>query len=448
MVRSERMDQNEERQNAETRKPRAIPTASVVRRDGRLVELTYDPEARQTRFVVGDDTGWRFENTVAADDGKQLIPYRADNSVITNDVVLLPVAPTEYGTERELLHDIQSYIHRYVDVATGFEQIAAHYVAFTWLYDCFQELPYLRLLGSYGTGKTRFLLIVGSICRFPIFASGASTIAPIYYLLHNFRGTLILDEADFRFSDERADIVKILNNGNVKGFPVLRMEVTKQHEFNPRPFQVFGPKIVATRGYYNDRALESRFITEEMRQGQPRADIPINLPPSYKDEALHLRNKLLLYRLRNFGKKGVTEAFQDRDIEPRLRQILTPLLSVTDDVDVQANLKKLARQYHQDMAFDRSLEPEARIVEIIQACAEAEGVTSISIKEITTIFRERHGDEFERPITNKWIGTIIRKKLRLSTYKSDGIFRVSLPDAETLRELYKRYHIESSSPAP
>src|SRR6266851_6547299 len=68
-----------------------------------------------------------------------------------------------------------------------------------------------------------------------------------------------VDEGDFRFSDERAEIIKILNNGNAKGFPVLRSEPSLNgKEYNPRAYAVFGPKLVATRGYFEDRALESR----------------------------------------------------------------------------------------------------------------------------------------------------------------------------------------------
>src|SRR5437868_7678103 len=96
------------------------------------------------------------------------------------------------------------------------------YVLLTWVYDRFNELPYLRLRGDYGTGKTRFLLTLCSICYKPIFASGASSVSPLFHMLDRFGGTLIIDEADFRFSDEKADLTKILNNGNVRGFPVLR----------------------------------------------------------------------------------------------------------------------------------------------------------------------------------------------------------------------------------
>ncbi len=199
--------------------------------------------------------------------------------------------------KNNLLAEIQAFIHSYVDVSPLFEKIASYYVLFSWVYDSFNELPYLRLRGDPGSGKTRFLLTVGSLCYKPIFASGASTVSPLFRIIDAFRGTLIVDEGDFRLSDERAEIVKILNNGNARGFPVLRSEVTPKREFNPTAYTVFGPKLVATRGLFQDRALESRCITEAIGQQRLREDMPINLPFLYKQEALELRNKLLLFRI-------------------------------------------------------------------------------------------------------------------------------------------------------
>jgi len=173
-------------------------------------------------------------------------------------------------------------------------------------------LPYLRLRGDPGSGKTRFLLTVGSLCYKPIFTRGASTVSPLFRILDAFRGSLIIDEGDFRLSDERAEIVKILNNGNARGFPVLRTEVSRQREFDPRAYAVFGPKLVATRGYFEDRALESRCLTEEMGQSRLREDIPINLTSAHKEEALGLRNKLLLFPFRKLlviGARRLPEQF-------------------------------------------------------------------------------------------------------------------------------------------
>jgi len=133
---------------------------------------------------------------------------------------------TKYlGTRLWCIHDALP------DRAIHPKLFADDYVLFSWVYDAFNELPYLRLRGDAGSGKTRFLLIVGSLCYKPIFASGASTVSPLFRILDSMRGTLIVDEGDFRFSDEKAELVKILNNGNGRGFPVLRSESVSGKEF-------------------------------------------------------------------------------------------------------------------------------------------------------------------------------------------------------------------------
>ena len=112
--------------------------------------------------------------------------------------------------------------------------------------------------------------------------------SPIFHTLDTFNGTLILDEADFRFSDAANELVKILNNGIMRGLPVLRSMQNRDKEFNPRAFKVFGPKIVAMRGSYDDDALESRFISEDMAGNRPRADTPLHLPETLSTEAERL----------------------------------------------------------------------------------------------------------------------------------------------------------------
>ncbi len=77
---------------------------------------------------------------------------------------MLPSEPEEYGSEAALVHEIQAFIHRYVDVSPLFEKIAGYYVLLSWVFDAFNALPYLRLRGDPGSGKTRFLLAVGSLC--------------------------------------------------------------------------------------------------------------------------------------------------------------------------------------------------------------------------------------------------------------------------------------------
>ncbi len=434
--------QNEIKKTTQTVKQHKTPVVSVVLPDGALAEMVFDPARKRTAFVLWQNDTWSIQERLEAASDKHLVPYSPENNLLQNEVVLFPSKPAEYGSEQELVAEIQGFIHRYVDVSPLFEKTASYYVLFSWVYDSFNELPYLRLRGDPGSGKTRFLLTVGSLCYKPIFASGASTVSPLFRIIEIFRGTLIIDEGDFRLSDERAEIVKILNNGNARGFPVLRSEVTPKREFNPTAYTVFGPKIVATRGFFEDRALESRCLTEYMGQQRLRDDVPINLPASHKEEALEIRNKLLLFRLRNSHKRAALESLVDRSIEPRLNQVFVPLLSIIDDIKAQEEIKELARKYHKELVADRSLDMEAQVLQIIRDMIER-GEQTLSVKDITSWFVDRHGEDFERKITPRWIGNVIRKKLSLKTQKSRGNFVIPVSEEPKLARLYEKYGISA-----
>ena len=393
--------------------------------------------ARRTSLAVWRTQACEVVPTLELPTGEQLVPYPPGNNLTKNEVILLPSGPEEYGSEAELVAEIQAYIHRYVDLSPQFERIASYYVLFSWLYDSFNELPYLRVRGDYGSGKTRFLLVIGSLCYKPVFTTGASTVSPIFHILDAFRGTLIIDEADFRWSDDKAEIVKILNNGNNSGSPVLRSEVSRNGEFSPRAFRVYGPKIVATRNLYDDRALESRFITEETGSRGLRRDIPINLPAPYKEEALHLRNKLLLHRFRNHGKTLAGDTLVDPTLEPRLNQIFAPLISIVSDPGIRAELWEVARERHREIVADRGMDVEAQLLEVIRDLERQQ--SKLAIGEVTAAFIQRFGKEYGRPITSKWIGLMVRRRLNLKTHKSNGVYIISHTELEKLRRLYDKY---------
>ena len=414
---------------------------------GALAEMLYRPDEHRTLFCISDGGLVRYESELAVN-GRRLVPYSPHNNLLVNEVVLFPSEPVEYGSEQELAAAIRAFIHRYVDVSPLFEQIASYYVLFSWVYDAFNELPYLRLRGDMGTGKTRFLLTAGSLCYKPIFASGASTVSPLFRILDVVRGTLIVDEGDFRFSDEKAEIVKILNNGNARGFPVLRSEAVSHKEFSPRAYSVFGPKLVSTRGFFQDRALESRCLTEETGGRKLRQDIPINLTAEYQKEALELRNKLLLFRLRNFGKHRVDPGLVDRTIEPRLAQIFVPLLSVIQDAEARASLRELARAYHRELVADRGMDVEAQMLEIIQEIRQDPYHQGLAIKEIAERFIARHSEDFEYKITPKWVGGIIRKKLGLKSYRRGGVFYIAESEEEKIERLFERYGLTGQDDNP
>jgi len=440
------MDKPLEQIVEKTREAGARPAVSLVLADGTIVETVYQPAGHRTLFCVSQDGELRYEESLIVD-GQRLVPYSPNNNLLRHEVVLLPSEPQEYGTEEQLVSAIQAFIHRYVDVSPLFEKIASYYVLLSWVYDAFNELPYLRLRGDPGSGKTRFLLTVGSLCYKPIFASGASTVSPLFRILDAFRGTLVIDEGDFRLSDERAENVKILNNGNARGFPVLRSEMTPQKEFNPTAYAVFGPKMVATRGYFEDRALESRCLTEEMGLARLRYDVPISLDSSYKQEALRLRNMLLLFRFRNLQRRTPAEDLVDRTIEPRLAQIFVPLLSIVQDPGVRGELRDLARRYNGELVAERGFDTETQVLEIIRDLL-AEPDSRLAVKDIASWFADRHADEYAWKITPKWIGGVIRKKLRLRTERTRSGFVVADTERPKLERLFQKYGVPGPEADP
>jgi hypothetical protein len=424
-----------------TKKGQTVPTVSRVTADT-IIELVYDPAKRKTALAVSRFDGlWNIEQQVRIETGEVLIPYSANNNLIAHDCVLLPTKPEHHGDKVELLSDIQAFLHRYVDLSPTFERIAAHYVLLSWVYDAFNELPYLRLRGDYGSGKTRGLLAIGSLCYRPFFASGASTISPIFHTLDRIGGTLVVDEADFRFSDATSDIVKVLNNGNVKGLPVLRTMQNPDKEFNPRAFRVFGPKIVAMRGSFEDPALESRFLTEEMGLWPLRREISIPLPNSLSGEALSLRNKLLHFRFcQLFNTKPDLSALLD-GVEPRVNQIALPLLSLVDEPAVRADIRE--RLLREQDARSRALRESAE-GKIVAALCEVRASSSgaLGVGAVAQRFNAQNSNEYGGPVTEKWVGHMLRTRLRLATHKSKGVYVVARGEESKIDALAIRYHCD------
>ena len=374
-------------------------------------------------------------------------PYAPDNSLLAHRVVQFPSAREEYDSETDLIAGVRTFIHKYADLSASFEEAASYYVLLSWVYDAFAELPYLRLKGDFGSGKTRCLQTIGSVCYKPMFASGASTVSPLFRIMDAFRGTLVIDESDFRYSDERAEIVKILNNGNAKGFPVLRSDVTPGKDFNPKAFDVFGPKVIATRRSFDDRALESRCITEEMTGLPPRLDIPLSLPEAFQTEAGRLRNQLLAYRALRLGAFRDTVCARNPELEARVAQIFAPLFTVVTDQLAKGRLYQLARKTSVTLKTDRAATTEAQLLDIISELRRDSA--PLGIKEIAERFSARFGAEANRSVTPRWVGFQLRSRLSLLSVKSHGTYVVPRSEDGKLRTLFARYgisQVERSTP--
>lgn len=401
--------------------------------------MVYDQLKGKTGFMVVKE-----QIITACDEHKEgdktYLPYSENNNLIKIKIVLLPSQAIEYDTDEQLIADLQSYVHKYVDLDPVFEKLCVHYILLSWVYDGFNQLPYFRKCGDLGTGKTRFLTVIGSVCYKPIFASGSSSTAALFHILDQFRGTLILDEADFRYSDEKADLTKVLNNGFTKGYPVLRCAFNKNKEFDPVGYQVYGCKILASRKHFDDPALESRFVTERARFEKLRFGMPNELPNHFEEEALELRNKLLMFRLTRLQHFTHNKTRQGIEyIEPRVNQIFSPLLELTSDEIFRKEIIELAFQYSRQIKTDRAASIEYHVLSSVQTLLSRN--ERISIGDIGKLVLREYADFHERRITAKWIGYVVSKSLCLKTFKVGGRFYISGDQEEPLNLLYLRYGV-------
>jgi len=431
---------------ADGMKETQTPTISRVLENGTLIELLYDPVLQSTALLEGTQDGSsHIKQRIELPSGEVLVPYLADNNLIATGCVVLPSKVGPWRGKAELLSNLRAFIHAYVDLPDPFEEIAAHYVLLSWVYDAFTDLPYLRFRGDYGTGKTRALLVLGSLAYKGFFASGASTVSPIFHIQDAFQGTLILDEADFRFSDASAQLTKILNNGSTKGLPVLRTMSNRNRELNPQAFRVFGPKVIAMRQRFSDLALESRFITCETSGRRLRPEVPIHLPEGFHSEALELRNKLLAWRFRSRFSVGPDPTRQAQGMAARYRQSSWALLSLVDDPDLRDQIARELAGEEVRVLNERADSFEAAMLGAVLETFAVSPTAQAPIKDIAERFNAASADDLGRSMSNKWVAGVVRRQLGLKTLRQGGVYIVPPNELPKVRALASRYGVQEAA---
>ena len=237
------------------RRPVAPVTApSGVLDDGRIVELAINPDFAHIDYIVWDAASATAQRMPeVSDNSSRYSPPKAADRICTTSfakrsgAVLLPTEPLDYGTEAQLADDIRTFIYSYVELDERYETIATYYVMFTWLFDRFDEVPYLRFFThDIGCGKSRALETIGSLCYRPIFLGGSSSSSALRRMVDTYRGTVVADEQDRHGKqDLTSDYVKILNQGFQRGRPVIICTASGE-DWEPEQFDVFGPKVVVT----------------------------------------------------------------------------------------------------------------------------------------------------------------------------------------------------------
>lgn len=415
-------------------------TAITIAIDGEfLAETVYNRGSEQELgylvYRYASDDPPEFHETLTV--GKSVY-YPPGGPLLEHGTILLPSGVEEFDTDWTLFNSLREFVGTYLHLTSPrFKTIAACYILMSWVYDRFDVLPYLRAVGDLGTGKSRLLQTIGPLCYRAISAGGAVTPAPMFRIIDRFRGTLVLDEMDFSGRSEHWDeIIKILNFGYQRGFPVLRAERggAPGDKFDVVAYDCFSPKILASRRGFKDAALESRCFSHTMPLIDPDSiptEMRLALGPDVRLMQQSLRNRLLLWRFRHYNLVTVDPTFRLPGVELRTNQILQPLLACSPDPRVQQTIMDAMVEYSGQVSRERAESYEGRVAKaLLREWARRSFPLEIQLSSVADQVRS---DDEMKDFSPRRVGDVLKRQLDVATKVRGGYSYV-----QTSREVMKR----------
>jgi len=358
-------------------KPKIVHTPSAELPDSRLIEEAFD--GKDVFYLVYNPTTGHVEKAKEIE-CEGVIYKPVDNPEVRYGLTLLPSDAIDYGSDEQLFKDILEFLNKWHDQPNESERkLDVLYVFLTYVYDLLPRLPYRRALGKWGRGKSAWLDAVGSICYRPVILAGADTDKAIVRRINNWKGTALIDEADFSNSSLYAFIIKILNISYDKRLGFYQ----RSDEINPMKtlvYSVYGPKLLATREDFKDKALESRCLTfTAFEKGRP---MPLFRYKRFLEEAQALRNKLVMWRFRKYyDLKAKVESLETPQIDvelnissSRVKETIAPILLIAPEF--KDEISKLAVELEEQLkATDPDWQLENEFIEALNRALEAENVS-------------------------------------------------------------------------
>ena len=410
-----------------------IEYTSMLLFDGKMAEQCYDREKGTSFYYVYDPVNQSItkEKEIIIDG----IKHRPINTEeLVREVVLLPSEIEKYDNITSLIKEIRDFIREYYDCEEKYLTISAWYVPLTWVYDKLDTINYLRALGDFGTGKSRFLDTVGRICYKPIIGSGAGTVAALKRMVNKWSGTVLTDEGDFRSDDEKNEIVKFYNLGFEKHRSIYqcnKLDPTIIEFYSP-----FCPKIITTRKYFKDQALESRCLTHITRTTE--RDIPVILPSKFFKKQEELRNKLLKFRFDyyfNIDPDNVM-SLDLGDIEPRLKQATISFASLFANIpEAFDDFKNFLVKYQIELIENRAASFDGEIINAIVNLMVEDRVEVITAQMIADKMEENGMNATNATIGKHLKGIGIETKRKKIEGKTKNVILVT----KEFQKLVKKY---------
>ena len=300
------------------------------KRDEMLVQTLYlDNHAE---LIVQDTNGIERQDRIELDT-EILMPV--ETIYLSHNQVIVPSDIVDC-TPEVLLSELMQYYQDNLLIDEEVSVLMTGYTLYTWFYDKTHTAPYIYIQGDKGTAKSRILDLMSHTCFNAASLGAAVTEANIYRMQEISRGTMVIDELEPDFTGKSNKLTQILNNGYKQDGIVMRSERIPTGGFKPVPFNVFGPKVIASRSIPDDDALRSRCFlirtTEKKLSEVRKHNIPLEFTTSARKTALQLRNKLLGLRFGYYEQMPCNfEQSQSESLTPRAAQIIDSILSVVPE---------------------------------------------------------------------------------------------------------------------
>jgi len=347
----------------------------------------------------------------------------------------LPSQAEPYGDEVSLYKEIRDFVYEHLDISKDdryYDVITAWDMA-DWVQENFNIAPYLHFHGPPNSGKSRGLEIIQSIGYRALLSPSVSP-AALYRTIEVFKPTFLIDEAELYTSkgldETKREVLSVLNAGYRRGQAVIRADKNGE---TLRLFDVFGFKALGSV-----QTLPSTLAGRAIRIPMMRATRKVKRRID-EEEALKIRNKLLMYRFNHVLEKP-KEDLNPLDIpDGRLIEIFTPLLLVAPSSKIESTLISLGKDLYGEIIEEERTSPEAQVFFAVLDCMK-EGVGELPISEIVEKYNA--GRPKKEQISNSYCGVLL-KTLGFSKKRLPGTGRTAIIlDQSLIDRLKYRYGVQ------
>ena len=352
---------------------------SVGGREGDIYyEIIVPDDGGATKFVVsrpGVELGTSVVTTeeFLEFDHYEIHPYPAWHDIVNDPYFYFCSGILPYSNANDLLAVIRSFIYDFMDLPEDVEEYTAIYALLTWFSDRLPVIPYLRAIGDYGGGKTRFIQTAGALSFRPVFCAGPSTEAYLRGVTKMFGfATLVIDELDIVRGDETHPMIAFINVGNRQsgGFAIGRMVKNDEGEHLPTGMASYGAKIMSMRQPFKDAATNSRCWDWKTGSISLRTNIPRVLPLEHEEveggvrfwsRAREVRNMCLNFRMNSIHRPL---AFNTMEIDSRLNGRFAEMVEAAATIfpEMIEQLNDMAYRKLEQTTLEHNQSSEAKVL--------------------------------------------------------------------------------------